>query len=193
MPRVLIVFASIDGQTARIAERMALTLREAGLEALVHDVDSPEPPEVAGHAAVIVGGGIRYGRHSAALEQWVRSHLAELARRPGAFFSVCLSAGGPGARPATADGYRADFMRRTGWYPATQASFAGALPYRRYNPFVRLMMRIIVGVAGGDTDASRDYEYTDWDAVEIFAAAFAARVRGVPLPRPAVERVLEAR
>jgi menaquinone-dependent protoporphyrinogen oxidase len=36
-------------------------------------------------------------------------------------------------------------------------------------------MRLIVGYAGGDTDTTRDYEYTDWDAVERFAAVFAKR------------------
>ena len=28
-------------------------------------------------------------------------------------------------------------------------------------------MVLFVGLAGGDTDTSRDYEYTDWDAVVI--------------------------
>jgi menaquinone-dependent protoporphyrinogen oxidase len=36
------------------------------------------------------------------------------------------------------------------------------------------MMRLIVGFAGGDTDTSRDYDYTDWRAVGRFAAEFAA-------------------
>jgi menaquinone-dependent protoporphyrinogen oxidase len=44
------------------------------------------------------------------------------------------------------------------------------------------MMRMIVGAAGGDTDTSRDYEYTDWPAVDRFAQEFAARLQ------PAVAR-----
>ncbi|ELZ24801.1 protoporphyrinogen oxidase [Natrinema limicola JCM 13563] len=32
--------------------------------------------------------------------------------------------------------------------------------------------------ATGDTDTSRDYEYTDWDEVETVAADFAAFVEG---------------
>jgi len=39
------------------------------------------------------------------------------------------------------------------------------------------MMRIIVRMAGGDTDASRDHEYTDWAAVERFAAEFELPLR----------------
>ena len=38
------------------------------------------------------------------------------------------------------------------------------------------MMRLIVGAAGGDTDTSRDYEYTDWQAVDRFAGALATQV-----------------
>jgi menaquinone-dependent protoporphyrinogen oxidase len=66
---------------------------------------------------------------------------------------------------------------------------AGALPYTRYNFLIRFMMRRIVKTEGGDTDTSRDYEYTDWAAVDRFAAEFvdevtASRPIGVPLPRP---------
>jgi hypothetical protein len=40
---------------------------------------------------------------------------------------------------------------------------------------------MIVGLAGGDTDTTRDYEYTDWDAVERFADAFAlSEISGGP-------------
>ncbi len=41
-------------------------------------------------------------------------------------------------------------------------------------PFLRLVMRLISGMAGGDTDTSRDYEYTDWQAVERFAGRIAS-------------------
>lgn len=35
-------------------------------------------------------------------------------------------------------------------------------------------MKRIARKEGGDTDTSRDWEYTDWDSVEAFAAAFAS-------------------
>jgi menaquinone-dependent protoporphyrinogen oxidase len=38
-------------------------------------------------------------------------------------------------------------------------------------------MRMIVGLAAGDTDTTRDYEYTDGDAVERFADDFAQRLK----------------
>jgi menaquinone-dependent protoporphyrinogen oxidase len=38
-------------------------------------------------------------------------------------------------------------------------------------------MRMIVGIAGGDTDMTQDYEYTDWNAVDRFADEFAQRLK----------------
>ena len=175
MARVLVLYATVDGHTARVAERVAARLKQAG-ETVDLRAIAQAPASLEAADAVIVGGAIRYGHHPPALERWVRSHRAPLADKPNAFFSVCLSAGGPGAKPLTAQGYLDAFRTRTGWAPRITASFAGALPYSRYGLFTRWMMRFIVGSAGGDTDMSRDYEYTDWQAVERFAAEFAARL-----------------
>ena len=176
--RILVIYATVDGQAGRVGKRVAERLAGAGHAVVLRAVEDA-PARIDDFAAVIVGGAIRYGHYSRALEDWVRAQADALASRPNAFFSVCLSAGGPGAKPATAQGYVDEFRKRTGWQPRTVASFAGALLYRRYNPFIRFMMRLIVGMAGGDTDTSRDYEYTDWDAVDRFAAQFAARPHAV--------------
>jgi menaquinone-dependent protoporphyrinogen oxidase len=66
----------------------------------------------------------------------------------------------------------------TGWHPRRVELVAGALPYTRYNFLVRFVMRRISRKEGGDTDTSRDYEYTDWAAVDRFAAEFADEVAG---------------
>ena len=39
---------------------------------------------------------------------------------------------------------------------------------------MHFVMRRIVSKEGGDTDTSRDYEYTDWAAVDAFAREFVA-------------------
>ena len=174
MARIAIVFGSVDGHTARVAERIGATLVRAGHAV---DVAPAGPPgaadSLAQYDAVIVGSSIRYGHHRPQVEALVRANLGAIVARPNAFFSVSLSAGGPGARPAAASGFVEEFVERTGWQPRSVALFAGALRYTHYNPFIRFMMRLIVGAAGGETDTSRDYEYTDWDAVDRFAEAFA--------------------
>ena len=171
--RVLILHASFDGQTERIAERIGAVLRSGGHDVYVRP-SATARETIPDCDAVIVGAAIRYGHHSRALERLVRAQRAALEARPNAFFSVCLSAGGPGAKPTEARRYVDDFRHATGWVPGHVASFAGALRYREYNSFIRFLMRMIVGMAGGDTDTSRDYEYTDWLAVERFARDFTA-------------------
>ena len=106
----------------------------------------------------------------------VHDRRAELARRTNAFFSVSLSAAGDARQRGNAQRCVSDFVKRTGWAPDARTIFAGALRYSRYHGLVRFLMRCISKAAGGDTDTSRDYEYTDWAAVDSFAAAFAARL-----------------
>lgn len=177
MPRILLLYSTFDGQTRRIAERMAEVLQYVGNETTLLPAEtSGACAEIARHDAIVVGAAIRYGHHAPTLVRFVKSHSAALAARPNAFFSVCLSAGGPGAKPAEARRYVEDFVLATGWHPGATASFAGALRYSHYNPLIRLLMRLIVRMAGGETDTSRDYEYTDWAAVERFAHQIFARI-----------------
>lgn len=177
MSRILILYATREGQTARIAARIAQVLRDSGHEVESCRVDGASGrPDIAAYAAVVVGASIHYGAHPHALRNLLRHHKPALAVRPTAFFSVSLSGGGPGAKPAAAQRYLETFLRQTNWRPALTASFAGALQYSKYGMFKRRLMRMIVGFAGGDTDMARDYEYTDWDAVDRFAASFARRM-----------------
>jgi menaquinone-dependent protoporphyrinogen oxidase len=53
---------------------------------------------------------------------------------------------------------------------------AGALPYTKYNVFIRWIMKRIARQEGGDIDTSRDYEYTDWKALRLFAGEFGGLV-----------------
>jgi menaquinone-dependent protoporphyrinogen oxidase len=177
MPRILVLYHSYDDQTARIARRMGDVIGQAGHEVTIHRFSGAGALAMLSKCdAVVVGAAIRYGHHERALEKEVRLHAAELSSRPNAFFSVCLSAGGPGHKPEAVERYVREFRANTGWEPGGVGTFAGALQYSKYGPFIKLMMKLIVGFSGGETDSSRDYEYTDWAAVERFAADFARRL-----------------
>ena len=176
--KILVLYHSYDNQTARIADRIAEVLGASGHAVAARRFDGPGALAlVDAYDAVLVGAAIRYGHHERALEKEVRRHAGELTARPNAFFSVCLSAGGPGHKPEACRRYIDEFRRNTAWDPREAVSFAGALQYSKYrNPFIKLMMKLIVSFSGGETDSSRDYEYTDWAAVEGFARDFAARL-----------------
>lgn len=176
MAHVLVIYAGSHGQSARIAERIAATLAACGHRAGVRPVDDPALAAWLNDAdAVILGGSLHQGRHMRSLERLARRHAEVLDARPNAFFSVSLSAAGDAKQVAEARGCVDKFVARTGWRPGAIALFAGALPYSKYNALTRFVMRLIARAAHGDTDTSRDYEYTDWAQVERFARDFAKR------------------
>jgi menaquinone-dependent protoporphyrinogen oxidase len=109
--------------------------------------------------------------------------------KPGAFVSVCLGVLQRETQvQQEVERTVSAFLETCGWHPAMTGVFAGALPYRRYNIVMRWVMKRIVAKAGGDTDTSRDYEYTDWAAVEAFARQFGALVEQRLSVEPSAKR-----
>jgi menaquinone-dependent protoporphyrinogen oxidase len=138
--------------------------------AQVHVCDlADEQPDPSRFDVVVVGSPVRMARHEPAIEAWIRAHAADLASRPGAFFSVSLSAASPepkvrGELAAMVERFLAD----TNWQPAHVARFAGALRHTRYPWWTRLFMRLMSGSRGAPADTRSDLEYTDWAQVDGF-------------------------
>ena len=167
-----IVYATHDGQAQSVAERIADRITKLGHSATVRSADAEEAAGDIDRAdAIVVGGGIRYGRLPSSLVELVGERAFALASRPGALYSVSMSA----ARDvAPAHKCMAEFEQQTGWVADERAAFAGALRYSRYSPFMRFMMKLIAR-ANEETDTEHDREYTDWRAVDRFAVAFALK------------------
>ena len=73
-----------------------------------------------------------------------------------------------------------EFVEDTRWRPAHIKPVAGALLYSKYNPLVRFIMKRIAKEAGGATDTSRDYEYTDWVGLDRFVDELADELSSAP-------------
>jgi menaquinone-dependent protoporphyrinogen oxidase len=175
MTKIMIGYGTTEGQTARIADRIAEVIRGHGVEAHVLDLKRSSDVVLDDYDAVIVGGSIHMGKHEDHVADFVRENRATLEGLPSAFFSVSLAAHGD---MANAEAYVANFSEQTGWRPAQVGYFGGALLYRQYGFLKRLMMKKIVRDKPGglSTDTSRDHVYTDWEEVEGFAKAFLERV-----------------
>ena|SRR5688572_27174382 len=177
MNRVLILYGSTEGQTEKIAYAMNETLRRAGIDCNVVKAGTLTPI-VAHYSAIIVAGSVHSGRYQRSVEHWVRAHAAELNDKPTAFVSVCLAIlqqSDPKVM-AELDAIVRRFTVTTGWNPGIVKQVAGALLYTRYNVLKRWIMKRIVAKAGGETDTSRDYEYTDWADVRRFTEEFVRRI-----------------
>lgn len=179
MGRILIVYGTTEGHTAAIAERVAEAMRRDG-----HEVDLRDSKEVrrqdvpAEYDGIIVGGSVHAGEHQSSLREFAKRNRALLERTPSAFFSVSLTAADPDAESAAHTQAMVDkFVSETGWQPQRVEKVAGALVYTQYNIFIRHLMKLIVkGQGRAELDTSRDYDFTDWEAVERFARDFAQSV-----------------
>jgi menaquinone-dependent protoporphyrinogen oxidase len=172
-PRALVAYATAgsEGQTERLAARLAETLRGDG--ARVDVVDCEAPPaglRLGAYDGVLVGGSVRGGRYRRSLRRFLRAGGDELARIPWAFFSVCLTVA------ATREGSRAAarelprrFLRDLRLEPREVAVLGGALRFSRHG---RLGGRLLFAINRRylpETDMDHDWEYTDWDQVDAFA------------------------
>lgn len=176
--RILIVYGSNYGQTARVANRIHRLLLERGFTVTMRK-GNELPPDFCpvDFDGVLVGASMIVGGYQKYIRTFVRRHAGVLNTVPSAFFAVSGSAGSTNPLERAEAQQRLEaFCRESGWHPSLTASIAGAIMYTKYNVLLRWVMKRISRKEGGSTDTSRDHEYTDWTQVEHFAVQFAERV-----------------
>ena len=176
---VPVFYATTEGQTRRIADYLATSLRNLGLVGTAIEIGSAEAAVVdwARVKAVAVGASVHGGKHQRQAAAFVSRHLVRLNARPSVFFSVSLSI--RSSIPREVDAARAvaeAFPREVGWEPRRVVCLAGRLAYLQYGWLKRFIMRRIAAKSGGPIDTSRDYEFTDWAEVRSVAADVARMV-----------------
>lgn len=183
---VLIVFASTEGHTARLADMAAHRLRANG-----HAVNVVEAPQAertldpAGLAGVLVAASIHWGRYQASVTAFARANHAVLNALPSAFLSTSLSAAGV-EQPDHVG--LADFVRtfeaETFWTPRLVHHAAGAIRRSSYDYFRRLAVTLIARSRGDALAEAGAYDLTDYAALDGFLDTFRALVRADTEGRP---------
>ena len=162
--KTLILYSSHDGQTKKISEFLTAHLQgEVKVDALREDYD------IQDFERVIIGASIRYGHFNKMLDRFVARHRLQLEEKSAIFFGVNLTARKEGKDNPENNVYVRKFLQRTQWQPKLAAVFAGALLYPRYKWFDRIMIQFIMKLTGGETDPTKEIEYTDWKKVVQFA------------------------
>ncbi|BCL74582.1 protoporphyrinogen oxidase [Jeongeupia sp. HS-3] len=185
----LICYASRDGQTARIAERIAHRLENRGIAARRHDLTlhphglQTDATMLEDASAIMVIAAVRYGRHLREAERFLQQHRGILGRKSLAVASVNLSARKSGHHTAEHNVYLGKWLARHELKPMLAIAFAGRLDYPRYRWYDRMMIRMIMKMSGGPTDPDAVIEYTDWAAVDAFGDDFSARLGKDQRPR----------
>lgn len=174
--KLLIIYGTTEGQTRKIAHFMEAILQNSGHQVTIADT-TDEPPAPKGYDAILIGSSIHMHKYQSAVKHYIKKHLLDLNKIPGAFFSVSLAAAsGLEDENHEAQKITTDFLDQTGWKPLMASQIAGALKYTEYDYFKRLIMKMISKKEGGATDTSRDYEYTNWDEVTKFTNEFVNKI-----------------
>jgi len=182
-----VFYATREGHTKKIAERIAADLRARGATVALFNVLVCGDPDWTQYSVACLAASVHIGHHEREMVAFAKKHRVDLERLGAAFVSVTLSEAGaedvrkPEAerRAAAADAQRMIdvFVQETGWRPEHALPVAGALAYSKYNFLVRFLLKRIARKAGAPTDTSRDYEFTDWAALDRFVAALPAHPR----------------
>ena len=174
--RVLVVYASRHGATQGIAERIATTLAQYGLEVTVGPVESAVDP--ADYDAVVIGSAAYFFRWMKKARQFVRRNRAVLAERP-----VWLFSSGPLGTEANDDKGR---DKRTVTVPKEIAEFIEAIHPRDHRVFFGALIPSKLGFIHGlifKMPANRDHailpegDFRDWNDIEHWAREIAQSLK----------------
>jgi menaquinone-dependent protoporphyrinogen oxidase len=170
--KVLIAYATTEGQTRKIAEKIANQVRELGHVAELVDIDrKPHNIDVDDFDAVIVAASVHQHDHQDAIEVFAAACRAALNAKPTMFLSVSLSAAFDEGR-GEAQECIARFIEQTGWTPGISLPVAGALRNEEYDYFQQQILEHVVLKNRKVDHPGQNHEFTDWkalaDAVEAF-------------------------
>ncbi len=174
--RVLVVYASRYGATQGIAERIAATLRQQGVEATVQSVQHADDPK--GYDAAVIGSAAYYFRWMKRATEFVQRNRDVLANKP-----VWLFSSGPlGTEAKDAQGRDlcavtepkeiAEFRETI--KPRDHRVFFGALHAGKLGFTHRLLLKM---PANRDNAIFPEGDFRDWGEIEAWASGIAQALR----------------
>ena len=174
MSNILIIYATTDGQTRKISQRLQLVIEQQGHQVVLAPVEDAPRLDLASFDKIVIGASIRYGKHCPLIVDFIEKNKVLLESKPNAFFSVNVVARKSEKCRSEANPYLQKFLRRISWTPRELAVFAGKIDYPSYRPIDRFMIRLIMWMTKGPTDPQAVIEFTDWQQVESFGKLVSA-------------------
>ncbi len=168
MAKILILYASTDGHTRKICNRLQQVIELLGHQVTLVSIDDESQVDLQAFDKIVIGASIRYGKHSQKITDFINRNKQLLDSKPNAFFSVNIVARKPGKNQPDTNPYLRKFLKKITWRPKEIAVFAGKLDYPKYSFFDRTMIRLIMFITKGPTDPKAVIEFTDWQQVESF-------------------------
>ncbi len=173
--RILVLYATTDGQTRKIARHAMAVLSGIGHGVELMNVTEAEGLDLTRYDRAILAGSLHAGGYQPALAGFAKAEAVRLNAMPTLFLAVSLSAAGDD--PEDWKGLNDclhRFLAETGWNPGDIQHVAGAFRFSEYGYFRAWAMRRIAAVKDPEVQAGQDKEYTDWAALDRVLLGWAA-------------------
>lgn len=170
--KVLIIFATIEGQTGKIARFLQHEIRQAGHEVeLVDALDKGEHVSLEGVDKIILAASVHERRHPRWFEMLLSAQRNEIEALPNLLISVSLMAAFPDTRDEARE-FLTEMKMRTGFNPASELLVAGAVRLGSYDYFSTQVLRHVV-LRGHQYEIEKgDHEFTDWNVLRTALGDF---------------------
>lgn len=177
MKKLLIVYGTTEGQTAKVVRHMEKKAISLGWDVTAYNA-TEYPPSPHGFDAVMIAASVHMEKYQSSVVHYAIENATALGQRINAFVSVSMAAAHlSDANQAEVEKWVTAFEEQTEWGPQEIFHVAGALKYVEYNWLKRIVMREIARSTGESTDTTQDHEYTDWNAVDTFVEQFLERIK----------------
>jgi menaquinone-dependent protoporphyrinogen oxidase len=167
---ILVTYASRHGATKGIAERLATSLRSAGVDATALPVETVR--DVDGYDGFVIGSAVYATHWLGTVKHFVHRHRAMLRRHPVWLFSSGPLSNEPSelaeARPRDLPEIERDLAARD------HRVFAGA--WDREAPAIGLLERMM-GVIPAAREALPAADFRDWAAIDAYGRSIAGELQ----------------
>lgn len=183
--KILVLYGTTDGQTAKICAFIAQTLRAKGAVVTLADIATPGTSvDLRDYQAAIVAASIHVGQYQRTVVDFARANHARLNDMPSAFVSVSLSTvNSDSEERLSLETCVENFKAYTGWTNAQIHHVAGAIRTTGYDFFKRWTTKLLAWEKNLKLEPGKDLELTDWTALAATLDALYARFAEATSPR----------
>ena len=171
MTRILVLYFTRGGHTAKIANAIAQQLTLRGAKVDLVDINSAAATRInwPDYQLVALGACVLYGTYDKSVFQFIEQNAPALSALPNSFFCVDVVARNPEKRIPENNKYLQKFIALSPWTPADLKIIAGKVDYPSWPWYDRLMIQLIMKITKGPTDPKAVIDYTDWEDVKVYA------------------------
>ncbi|MXY34239.1 MAG: protoporphyrinogen oxidase [Boseongicola sp. SB0676_bin_33] len=169
---VFVAFATVEGQTEKIASFVSDEIRAMGRDVSVLDVDQTASADFNGVKHVVLAASVHERRHPRSFEAFITASKEELKARRTMLLSVSLSAAFPEGM-AEAEDYVVEMNMRTELSPDVTLLVAGAVQEGAYDYYSQQVLKqVVLKDREFDPEELSEHEFTDWEAIRSGLRAF---------------------